>query len=118
MSLIQEESIYNLIVLDKPIIRKPQLYHSHFPAVIDPTASTFNNKTTDLPGVIISFYFTARSSIISLANSTVLLQRIIIKMNMHLSANPNVAIHKIILISQSVQEPARTTQEDLRPHGQ
>jgi hypothetical protein len=47
-----EESIYNLIVPDKVVVPKPKMYRSQLPGVIDPTASTFNNRTTDIPGVL------------------------------------------------------------------
>ena len=43
---MEEETIYNLIVPDVVPLRKKMMYHSSFPGVFPPTASTFNNKTT------------------------------------------------------------------------
>jgi hypothetical protein len=50
--MIEEESIYNLIVPEKVVPKKPRMYRSQFPGEIDPTGSTFNNRTTEIPGVI------------------------------------------------------------------
>lgn len=46
-----EESIYHIIPPEKPKPYRPKMYHSQFPALIDPTGSTFNNKTTASPGI-------------------------------------------------------------------
>lgn len=51
ITYLMEESIYQIIPAEKAKPQKAKMYHSQFPGVIDPTGSTFNNKTTGSPGV-------------------------------------------------------------------
>ena len=46
-----EESIYNIIPKEDPILLKKPIYKSKYPHNIPPTASTFCHHTTSKPGV-------------------------------------------------------------------
>lgn len=49
--MFQQESIYNLIPIERVELVKEPIYRSKYPPTIAPTGSTFGLKTTSFPNV-------------------------------------------------------------------